>query len=44
MVGAGSVTVLDDIINGKSPKLETAVDAIVVTPETYKSVMGKAAN
>ncbi|NLZ68449.1 MAG: substrate-binding domain-containing protein [Spirochaetales bacterium] len=44
LVGAGSVTVLDDIINGKSPKLETAVDAIVVTPETYKSVMGKAAN
>lgn len=42
-VGAGSVNVLMDIINGKEPVMETAVDAIVVTPETYKEVMGKAA-
>lgn len=42
-VGAGSVEVLYDIINGKEPAMETAVDAVVVTPETYKEVMGKAA-
>lgn len=42
-VGAGSVQVLLDIINGKEPVMETAVDAIVVTPETYKEVMGAAA-
>lgn len=42
-VGAGSVNVLMDLINGKEPVMETAVDAIVVTPETYKEVMGKAA-
>ena len=42
-VGAGSVQVLYDLIDGKDVPLETAVDAIVVTPDTYKSVMGKAA-
>lgn len=43
-VGAGSVEVLYDIIDGKTPDMETAVDAVVVTPETYKEVMGKAAD
>ena len=43
-VGAGSVEVLYDIIDGKTPEMETAVDAVVVTPETYKEVMGKAAD
>ena len=43
-VGAGSVEVLYDIIDGKTPAMETAVDAVVVTPETYKDVMGKAAD
>ena len=42
-VGAGSVEVLYDIIAGNEPAMETAVDAVVVTPETYKEVMGKAA-
>lgn len=42
-VGAGSVKVLYDVIAGKDVPLETAVDAIVVTPDTYKDVMGKAA-
>lgn len=40
-VGAGSVEVLIDMINGKTPAMETAVDAVVVTPENYKEVMGK---
>lgn len=42
-VGAGSVNVLLDMIAGKEVPKETAVDAIVVTPETYKEVMGAAA-
>lgn len=42
-VGTGSVNVLYDVISGKEVPLETAVDAIVVTPENYKQVMGKAA-
>lgn len=42
-VGAGSVNVLLDMIAGKDVPKETAVDAIVVTPETYKEVMGAAA-
>lgn len=42
-VGAGSVNVLYDLIDGKEVPLETAVDAVVVTPETYKEAMGKAA-
>ena len=40
-VGAGSVDVLLSIINGEEPAMETAVDAVVVTPENYKEVMGK---
>lgn len=39
-VGRGSVEVLLDMIAGKEVDLEKAVDAIVVTPETYKEVMG----
>ena len=42
-VGTGSVTVLLDLIAGKEVAQETAVDAIEVTPETYKDVMGAAA-
>lgn len=42
-VGAGSVEVLLDVINGKEVPMETAVDAVVVTPDTYKDVMGAAA-
>lgn len=42
-VGAGSVNVLLDVIAGKEVPMETAVDAVVVTPETYKEVMGAAA-
>lgn len=42
-VGAGSVEVLYDLINGGDVTMETAVDAVVVTPENYKEVMGKAA-
>ena len=40
-VGEGSVEVLLDLINGEEAAMETAVDAIVVTPDTYKDVMGK---
>lgn len=40
-VGAGSVDVLMQLINGEEPEMETAVDAVVVTPEDYKDVMGK---
>lgn len=39
-VGAGSVEVLLDMIAGEEPVMETAVDAVVVTPEDYKDVMG----
>ena len=42
-VGAGSIEVLLDMIAGKDVPKETAVDAIVVTPETYQEVMGVAA-
>lgn len=42
-VGAGSVEVLMQLINGEEPPMETAVDAVVVTPENYVEVMGKAA-
>lgn len=42
-VGAGSVEVLYSIIAGEDVPMETAVDAVVVTPENYKEVMGKAA-
>ena len=40
-VGEGSVEVLLDLINGEDVAMETAVDAVVVTPEDYKEVMGK---
>lgn len=39
-VGRGSVEVLIDLINGEDVPMETAVDAVVVTPDTYKEVMG----
>lgn len=39
-VGAGSIEVLLEMIEGKEPEEETAVDAVVVTPEDYKEVMG----
>ena len=40
-VGAGSVEVLLQIIDGQEVTMETAVDAVVVTPETYVEVLGK---
>ena len=40
-VGEGSVNVLEQILAGEDPDMETAVPATVVTPETYKEVMGK---
>ena len=40
-VGEGSVNVLMQLINGEEPEMETAVDAVIVTPENYKEVMGK---
>jgi L-arabinose transport system substrate-binding protein len=40
-VGQGSVMVLLDLIAGNKPKMETAVDAVIVTPENYKQIMGK---
>jgi L-arabinose transport system substrate-binding protein len=43
-VGRGSVAVLLDMIAGKDVAQETAVDAIIVTPENYQEVMGAAAN
>lgn len=43
-VGAGSIDVLMQMINGEEPPMETAVDAVIVTPENYKEVMGDAAN
>ncbi|AEV30122.1 ABC-type sugar transport system, periplasmic component [Sphaerochaeta pleomorpha str. Grapes] len=43
-VGAGSVKVLLDVINGKTVPMETAVDAVVVTPQNYREVMGKYAD
>lgn len=35
------IEVLLQIIEGKEVTMETAVDAIVVIPETYVEVMGK---
>ena len=40
-VGEGSVEVLLGLINGEDVPMETAVDAVVVTPDDYKEVMGK---
>ncbi len=42
-VGQGSVEVLLDMIAGKEVPMETAVDAVIVTPENYQEVMGSAA-
>lgn len=42
-VGAGSVDVLLKLIAGEDVEMETAVDAIIVTPENYEEVMGDAA-
>ena len=42
-VGAGSVDVLMGLIEGKEVPQETAVDAVVVTADTYEEVMGEAA-
>lgn len=39
-VGAGSVDVLMKLIAGEEVEMETAVDAVVVTPENYKEEMG----
>jgi len=42
-VGTTSVKILLDVIAGKEVPMETAVDAIMVTPENYVEVMGDAA-
>lgn len=42
-VGAGSVEVLLKLIAGEEVEMETAVDAVIVTPENYEEVMGDAA-
>lgn len=39
-VGRGSVDVLLKVINGEAYEMATAVDAMIVTPENYKEVMG----
>lgn len=44
LVGRGSVEVLLAVIKGEQVPMETAVDAIIVTPENYVEVMGSAAN
>lgn len=43
-VGKGSIEVLLGLINGEEVAQETAVDAEVVTAETYQEIMGDAAN
>jgi len=43
LVGTGSVQVLLNMIEGSDVTMETAVDAIVVTSDNYKEVMGPAA-
>jgi L-arabinose transport system substrate-binding protein len=40
-VGEGSVKVLYQLINGETPDMETAVPAVIVTPDNYKDTMGK---
>ena len=40
-VGEGTVIVLEQILSGQEPTMETAVPATIVTPENYKEVMGK---
>ena len=39
-VGRGSVEVLLKVINGEAYDMATAVDAMIVTPENYKELMG----
>lgn len=39
-VGAGSIEVLLQLINGEEPPMETAVDAVVVTKDDYQEIMG----
>ena len=43
-VGAGSIEVLLQLINGEDAKMETAVPAVIVTPDNYVEIMGDAAN
>ena len=40
-VGAGSIEQLLKLIAGEEVEMETAVDAVIVTPENYKEVMGR---
>lgn len=40
-VGEGSIKVLYQLINGETPDMETAVPAVIVTPDNYKDTMGK---
>lgn len=42
-IGEGSVQVLFDLIDGLDVEMETAVDAVMTTPENYEEVMGDAA-
>lgn len=42
-VGGGSIAVLLDTIAGKEVPMETAVDAVIVTPDNYQEIMGAAA-
>ncbi len=42
-VGKGSIEVLMQAINGGKPTMETAVDAVMVTPRNFVAVMGDAA-
>ena len=39
-VGEGSIDVLLQLIDGETPPMETAVDAIIVTKDNYQEVMG----
>lgn len=43
-IGEGSVQAVFDLIDGKDVELESAVDAIMTTPENYQEVMGDEAN
>ncbi len=43
-IGQGSVQTLFDVIDGKTVEMETAVPAVMTTPENYQEVMGDEAN
>ena len=43
-IGEGSVQAVFDLIDGKDVDLESAVDAIMTTPDNYEEVMGDEAN